>query len=168
MFRRTRERFEAIERALSELLKRSESPAAAPAAAPSTDAVANLLGKMMESNVDLVGAMGDLAVRSVARRNGIRGGTQNARTAQRDRDGKFLPKENRARRRSAARTGPLCELCEFGENYPGVTVDMIKAHRAHNRTRGADYGSQPSDAPNDDDPIDPVDPAAHNGAGPVH
>lgn len=108
---------------------------AAPATPPpgALEPVAKLLGSMMQSNVDLVGSMGDLAVRSVARRNGIRGGTSNARTAQRDKEGKFLPKSAR-RRRDEPRT-PRCPLCAYGENYPGVTIDMIKEHRAHLQAR---------------------------------
>lgn len=133
MFRRTRERLDRIERAIEELLKRDTAP---PAGAPSGDSLTNLLGSMMKNNVDLVGAMGDLAVRSVARRNGIRGGTSNARTAQRDRDGKFLPK-NRRERRAA---GPVCPLCRYGESFPGVTIDMVNAHRAH-RERAMQYGA---------------------------
>jgi hypothetical protein len=94
----------------------------------------------MTSNVDLVGAMGDLAVRSVARRNGIRGGTRNAQTAERSRDGKFLPKNRRVER-----SAPRCMLCRFGESYPNVTIDMVKEHRAHLEARRQDDSSTRGD-----------------------
>jgi hypothetical protein len=143
MFTRTRERLDRIERMLEALATKVDAPHARPA----TDAVADLLGKMMASNVDLVGAMGDLAVRSVARRNGIRGGTRAAATATRDKNGKFLPK--RIRERSA----PVCALCRYGEGYPGVTIDMIKTHRAHTQS-----GYQGYEGHNDDStPTDPTE-----------
>jgi hypothetical protein len=124
MFRRTRERFERLERMLEQLATKLDSPHP-PAATATPDAMANLFGSIIKSNVDLVGSMGDLAVRSVARRNGIRGGAANIRTARRDPDGKFLPKSRRAREE------PRCALCRYGENYAGVTIDMIQKHRAH-------------------------------------
>ncbi len=165
MFRRTRERFEALEKMVAELLRRTEAPPA-PSSAPSGDAMANLFGGMLKANVDLVGAMGDLAVRSVARRNGIRGGAANIRTAQRDRDGKFLPK-----RRTMEPRKPICPLCRYGESYPGVTVDMVKEHRAHleARERGdrADDREQTT-AGESSDEFNSGDQSPNGASGPIH
>jgi hypothetical protein len=166
VFGRTRERIDRIERMLESLTQKLDQLGApAPAAAPSSDAFANLLGTMMTSNVGLVGAMGDLAVRSVARRNGIKGGTRNIQTAERSRDGKFLPK-----RRIVAASKPRCMLCTYGESYPGVTVDMVKEHRAHleARDRRFEDAGESSDAPESGDEQHPSDPATNGTAGPVH
>jgi hypothetical protein len=123
MFRRTRDRLDRIERVLEQLAARLDTPAPAPTAGP-FDALANLLGGAMKNNVDLVSAMGELAVKSVARRNGIRGGNRNIQTAQRDGRGQFLPKRTRLDAR------PRCPLCK-DPSYRDVTISMITEHRRH-------------------------------------
>jgi hypothetical protein len=166
VFGRTRDRLDRLERFLESLAHKLDNLAAQPAAPPaSNDAMAKLFGTIISSNVDLVGAMGDLAVRSVARRNGIKGGARNAQTAQRDGAGKFLPK-----RRIERAAAPRCKLCLYGESYPGVTVDMVKEHRTHleARERREENAGESTDAPESGDEQHPIDPTTNGAAGPVH
>lgn len=155
------DRLARIERALETLSQPRSEPAGA-----NTDTIAKLLGTMMTTNVDLVGSMGDLAVRSVARRNGIRGGTSNARTATRDRDGKFLPRERRARR--PAQDEPRCPLC-IDPHYANVTIPMVQAHRQHEAARNArmetGYDRTDTDESAQSDPGESTGADYANGAG---
>lgn len=167
MWGRNRERIEQLERKVDRLLDKLESLASAPP--PQSNAAetfAKLLGTTMQSQADLVGSLGDIAVRSVARRNGIKGGTRNVQTAQRDRAGKFIPKSRRI-----AADKPRCELCT-NPLYPHVTIEMIQAHRAHTR-EGEQVGNnnpertdQSTDERADDGRQD-ANPADRNG-GPLN
>ena len=144
-----------MERALEALLKRADDAlAAAPPAPAATDAIAKLLGTMMSTNVDLVGAMGDLAVRSVARRNGIRGGQRNAQSAERSRDGKFLPKYRRIERGR-----PSCALCKDPMTRE-VTIQMIQEHRLHEQQQRSGEDERESDRAD-------AEPSNGNGLPPV-
>lgn len=123
MFRRNRERFERLERQL-EGLAEAVRDLKTPSRAEAGETFAKLLGTTLESQSNMFASLGEIAVRSAARRAGIKGGTQRARTAERRQNGQFLPKQQR-------RDDRFC--CELGRNpmTRDVTIPMIIAHREH-------------------------------------
>jgi hypothetical protein len=171
MFRRTRERFERLERSLEQittLLQQREAPA------PRGD-VAETLAKVFAaqagSQVDLVNAFGEIAVRSARRNAGIRGGRARTASARRDENGRLLPNPNSPRSRAVARV-PECPLC-LDPNYRAVDIPMIQAHRQHEAARMAGarrvqeeeehvQPTRPDDITNTGPAIDPF---AGNGNG---
>jgi hypothetical protein len=129
VFRHTRERLERIERLLDGLAKELASK---PTTAPlePTAVLGQAFGAMASNQGELFHSLTDLALKSAARRMGIRGGTKRALTATRQRDGRF----ERARRITQAEND--CALCE-DENYRHPTIPMIIEHRRHEGQREA-------------------------------
>lgn len=128
MFRRTRERFERLERQLEELIRAISEKPEKPVSPDAMSILATALGAQTTGQAEMFKAFGDIAVKSVARRNGIRGGTKRAATAERRANGTYLPK------RRAVTVEPQCHLCE-DPYYPHVTIAMIEAHRVHEQMR---------------------------------
>lgn len=143
MFFRTRERLERLERSVDRILEAIEAKQSA--RTDPLESFAKLFGTMASSQSDLVASLGEIAVRSAARRAGIRGGSTRARTAERRPDGKFLPRRH-------VEAKPSCPLC-IDPNYRYVTIPMIQEHRRHEEARI--YAQQ--------QPLHP-DPDAGNGA----
>jgi hypothetical protein len=160
MFRRTRERFERLEKLLEELTRAiTAPPPSAPAEPGATAIIADAFGKMAGNQTDLFAAMSDLAMKSAARRMGVRGGTKRALTAERRADGKFAVKRLRDDR---AQRGRWC--CELGRDpmMRNPTIPMIQAHRIHeqeaeSRAREASYDEQNRYARNESDAAQPAD-----------
>jgi len=121
--RRRRERDEAMQRTLDAILAKLSAEPAAPRV-DATAVLAEAFGKAADNQSSFVGALSELALKSSARRMGIRGGTKRALTAERQPNGKFAV----SRRRIGA--GPRCPLCK-DPNFRDVTVPMIQAHRQH-------------------------------------
>jgi hypothetical protein len=171
MFRRTRERLERLEKLIEELTRAiSAPPPATPEGPGATAIIADAFGKMAGNQTDLFAAMSDLAMKSAARRMGIRGGTKRALTAERRSDGKFAVKRLRDDR---AQRGRWC--CELGRDPmfrgPGLSVEMVKQHRIHEqeaeaRAREASYDEQNSYARNESNASQPADDQSEpSGAG---
>jgi hypothetical protein len=133
MFRRTRERFERLEKMLEELTRAiTAPPPAAPEGPNATAIIAEAFGKMAGNQTDLFASMSDLAMKSAARRMGIRGGTKRALTAERRADGKFAVKRLRDDR------GRRCPLC-VNPMERNVSIPMIQEHRQHEQQQQPDY-----------------------------
>jgi hypothetical protein len=123
MFRRTRERFEALEKMIEGLAAKLDRPPAA----PPTDAAAVLaqaFGQAAGNSAEMVKALGEIAIHTAAKRMGIRGGIKRGLTGERDERGKFRrPTLRLADRRK-------CPLC-VNPSHPDVTIPMIQEHRRH-------------------------------------
>jgi hypothetical protein len=179
MFRRTRERLERLEKMIEELTRAvTAQPPAAPDAPNATAIIAEAFGKMAGNQTDLFASMSDLAMKSAARRMGIRGGTKRALTAERRSDGKFAVMK---RLRDDRARGKWC--CELGRDPmfrgPGLSVAMIQAHRIHEQQADArarearddenSYSSNESNAsqPADDQSEPPGSGTYQNGTAPA-
>lgn len=92
----------------------------------SGEVVATLLGKTLDNQASLVHEFGEIAVKTAAKRLGIRGGTKRAATAERDRKGRFLDRARVSETR--------CPLCTDPMHRP-VTIEMIQRHRQHEQAR---------------------------------
>jgi hypothetical protein len=139
MFRKNRERFERLEKSNERLEKMIEELArhvTAPPAEPAINATAVLadaFGKVAGNQTELFSAMSDLALKSAARRMGIRGGTKRALTAERQANGKFaVAKRLRAPRRSD------CRLCD-DPMIRDPQIFEIQEHRKHEQQRETGY-----------------------------
>jgi hypothetical protein len=147
MWFRTRRRLEDIERAIARIADRLEHLGEKPNHAEAGETFAKLLSAAMESQSNLVGSLGEIAVRSAARRAGIRGGTRRAQNAERDNAGKFLPR----RRREMV---PTCRLCA-DPLIRDPSIAEIQAHRVHEARRvNREASTQPSE-PNRVEPDEP-------------
>jgi hypothetical protein len=178
MFRRTRERFERLEKMIEDLTRAITAPPPAPPEGPNATAIiAEAFGKMAGNQTDLFASMSDLAMKSAARRMGIRGGTKRALTAERRADGKFAVKRLRDDR---AQRGRWC--CDLGRDpmYRNPTIPMIQAHRIHEQEADArarearddeqhSYARNESDASQsaDDQSEPPGSGAYQNGSAPT-
>jgi hypothetical protein len=126
MFRKNRERIERLEKLVEELTRHVTAPAPVQENPNATAIIAEAFGKMAGNQADLFGAMSDLALKSAARRMGIRGGTKRALTADRQPNGKFAvsPKRLRAQRKSD------CRLCD-DPMIRDPQIWEIQRHRQH-------------------------------------
>jgi hypothetical protein len=172
MFRRNRERLEALERNQRELTAAINGLAQkldAPAPAPSVDAMGLLVTaftSMASQQSGLVNAFGDIAVKTAMKRNGIRGGKARTANAQRDKNGRLLP--NPDRRISLVRNGERrCRLC-VDPHVRDPTIAEITSHRNHALEVRAPDGGQPGEHNHDGNQSSEfVDPFA-GANGPAH
>lgn len=133
----TRKRLDAIERSIGELSAKLEK-AAEPRQPNMGDALASLLGKTIDGQANMVGALGDLAIRGAARRMGIRGGTKRASDAERSKTGKFLPRRRREE--------TDCRLCDDPMSR-NLTIQEIQTHRTHEASRnGVPHKVEPTES----------------------
>jgi hypothetical protein len=134
MFRKNRERLEKLEKLVEELTRHvTAAPAPTQENPNATAIIAEAFGKMAGNQADLFGAMSDLALKSAARRMGIRGGTKRALTAERQANGKFaVAKRLRAPGKSD------CRLCNDGM-IRDPQIWEIQEHRKHELQRESGY-----------------------------
>jgi hypothetical protein len=132
-FRRRREQQERIERALEAIIQKLSAEPVAPKV-DATAVLAEAFGHASHNQTEFIGALSELALKSSARRMGIRGGTKRALTADRQSDGKFA----RAKRITDERK-LRCRLCK-DPMIRDPQIWEIQQHRMHEGQRAeGDY-----------------------------
>jgi hypothetical protein len=170
MFRKNRERFERLEKSnerLEKLIEELARHVTAPPAEPAINATAVLadaFGKVAGNQTELFSAMSDLALKSAARRMGIRGGTKRALTAERQPNGKFaVAKRLRAPRKSD------CRLCD-DPMIRDPQIWEIQRHRQHEldgNNHGREYDQSDRAEESSDRQPEPFGSSPHqNGSAP--
>jgi len=156
MFRRNRERIERLEKLVEELTRHVTAPPAPAQDGPNATAmIVEAFGKMAGNQTDLFGAMSELALKSAARRMGIRGGTKRALTAERQANGKFaVAKRLRAPGKSD------CRLCNDGM-IRDPQIWEIQEHRKHELQRETGYRNETRAEDSAPDQPEPAGPGAY-------
>ena len=118
-------RVRALERKIDELTAAVAALAARPAGPDALAVITQALAAASSSQTEMIGTLGDIAIRGAARRMGMRGGASRMRDVERDTKGRMLPSR---RRRPQVTSG--CALCA-DPHRQDVTTEMVAAHRAH-------------------------------------